>query len=49
VLDSVKVWNALNGSIKHTFKNDIVSNGAEITAFCMDLNQKRFIIGDSKG
>ncbi|CDW75345.1 ef hand family protein [Stylonychia lemnae] len=49
VLDSVKVWNALNGSIKHIFKNDIVSNGAEITAFCMDLNQKRFIIGDSKG
>jgi len=23
--------------------------GAEITAFCMDLNKKRFIIGDSKG
>lgn len=22
---------------------------AEITAFCMDLNQKRFMIGDSKG
>jgi len=39
VLDSVKSWNALNGSIKHVYKNDIVSgSGAEITAFCMDLN-----------
>jgi WD40 repeat protein len=45
----VKCWNALNGSIKHIFRENIVGHGAEITAFCMDLNQRRFLIGDSKG
>ena len=49
VADSVKCWNALNGNVKHIFR-DLVNNSiSEITAFSMDINQKRFIIGDSKG
>lgn len=32
------------------FKNELIAPaGAEITAFSMDMNQRRFIIGDSRG
>lgn len=48
-MDSVKCWNALNGTVKHVFKNILAGGASELTAFCMDTNKKRFIIGDSKG
>lgn len=48
-MDSVKCWNALTGCVKNIFRNLVNPNVSEITAFCMDMNQKRFIIGDSKG
>ena len=50
IVDTVKVWSALTGSVKYIFRNVVnTSKGAEITAFSMDLNQKRFLIGDSLG
>mmetsp|Transcript_35915 Transcript_35915/g.26676 ORF Transcript_35915/g.26676 Transcript_35915/m.26676 type:complete len:130 (-) Transcript_35915:203-592(-) len=46
-MDSVKVWSALNGSTKKKFSS--VVSQSEITAFTLDTNKKRFIVGDSKG
>lgn len=48
VNNQVKTWNALNGKINNIYM-DMVTPGSEITAFCMDENKKRFVIGDSKG
>ena len=48
VVNTLKSWNALNGSVKYSFSN-LSQLGAEITAFSLDHNKKRFILGDSRG
>jgi len=48
VLDSLKCWSALNGTIKQVY-GDLCHLGVELTAFCLDATQKRFVVGDSRG
>lgn len=38
IVDTVKVWSSLTGSVKYIFRGLINSQKAEITAFSMDLN-----------
>jgi len=49
IMNSIKIWNALNGTIKKRLEDVVPQRVAEVTAFCLDTNKKRFVVGDSKG
>jgi len=43
---TVKIWDAILGSVKHSFKNVTAS---DISAACLDDRKRKFILGESTG
>ena len=43
---SIKIWNAINGEIKHIFRE---ATKYEITCIKLDYRQRKLFVGDSAG